>query len=382
MANSTILGRRLRVGSLFSGCGGLDSGFAQAGYELAWANDLNPDACETYRQNLGDIIEGDVNGIDLNALSPIDVLTAGFPCQPFSNAGSRRGTSDDRGTLYEATYKFIEHFQPKVVVYENVRGFLSAKGKSGKLIDEITQELFERYGYHSKFKLVNFSHFGVPQNRLRVILVASKQADDLDLLYPEITIDKDLSIKSALKGITNRTPNQLEIMQLNPQALHYGSLIPEGGSWKDLDYHLLPDRWKKIRANMAKYHYQKFFRRHYRDDVMGTVTAAFKPENAAVWHPTKDRIYSVREIARFQSFPDDFKFFGRSVKSKYQQIGNAVPPEFARQLAERIKVYISDQSNTKLTRKLPVSCDLNVNKPLHLQMARLEVTMSQMQLPV
>jgi len=382
MAISSNLGPTLRVGSLFSGCGGLDCGFAQAGYELAWANDLNPDACETYRQNLGEIIEGDVNDIDLNNLSPIDVLTAGFPCQPFSNAGSRRGTSDDRGTLYESTYKFIEHFQPKVVVYENVRGFLSAKGRSGKLIDEITQELFDCYGYYSKFRLVNFSHFGVPQNRLRVILVASKNADDLDLLYPEITIDKDLSISSTLRGLNNRTPNQREIMQLNPQALHYGSMIPEGGSWKDLDYELLPDRWKKIRDNMAKYHYPKFFRRHYRNDVMGTITAAFKPENAAVWHPTKDRIYTVREIARFQSFPDDFEFFGRSVKSKYQQIGNAVPPEFARQLAERIKIYVSDNAAEKLSRNLPISCDLNVNKPLHLQMAELEVTMNQMQLSI
>ena len=380
MATTAKITPKLKIGSLFSGCGGLDCGFAQAGYELAWANDLNPDACETYRQNIGDIIEGDVNKIDLNDLTPIDVLAAGFPCQPFSNAGSRRGTNDIRGTLYESTYKFIAHFEPKVVVFENVRGFLSAKGQNGKLIDEITGELLEHYGYFSRFKLVNFSHFGIPQNRLRVILVASKSPEDLDLLYPDIPLDKDLSIKTTLKGVTNRLPNQKEIMQLNPQALHYGAMIPEGGSWKDLDYDVLPDRWKKIRDNMAKYHYPKFFRRHHRTEVMGTITAAFKPENAAVWHPTKGRIYTVREIARFQSFPDDFVFHGKSVKSKYQQIGNAVPPLFARQLADRIKVHITDSSDVKLSRDLPVSCELNVNKPLHLQKGRLEESFNQMRL--
>ncbi len=99
-----------------------------------------------------------------------------------------------------------------------------------------------------------------------------------------------------------------------------------------------------------------FFRRYHRDDVMGTITAAFKPENAAVWHPIEKRIYSVREIARFQTFPDDFVFYGKNVKAKYQQIGNAVPPHFSKLLAERIKTLLTGTYEGQLEYKLPVSC--------------------------
>ena len=105
--------------SLFSGCGGMDLGFHQAGYDILFANDFDPDACETYRKNIGPIHEGDVSSINPPELDDIDVLTAGFPCQPFSNAGSRKGTSDPRGRLYEQTFKFIEKLQPKIVVFEN-----------------------------------------------------------------------------------------------------------------------------------------------------------------------------------------------------------------------------------------------------------------------
>ncbi|HCE2128187.1 TPA: DNA cytosine methyltransferase [Vibrio parahaemolyticus] len=356
----------LKVGSLFSGCGGFDLGFEKAGFDIAWANDIEPNACETYRKNIGEIIEGDVNSIDPLELQPIDVLSAGFPCQPFSNAGSRKGTSDSRGQLYRSTFKFIEVHNPKVVVYENVRGFLSFKDEDGeRLIDNIVKEL-EARSYDCSYKLVNFSHFGVPQNRIRVILIAVR--NDLgnvsSKLFPEIATDVDLSIEATLKGLDDSYPNQNELMKLNPQALHYGAMIPEGGSWKSLPYDVLPDRWKKIRDNMAKYHYPNFFRRYSRNDVMGTITAAFKPENAAVWHPVDGRIFSVREIARFQTFPDDFVFYGKNIKSKYQQIGNAVPPLFSQKLGERIKMFLDSTDVQSLDYKKPISCSFNVNKPM------------------
>ena len=355
------------VVSMFSGCGGVDLGFVQAGYDVVWANDFDEDACETYRHNIGNIIHGDVTTLDVPDIKDLDVLTAGFPCQPFSNAGSRKGINDPRGQLYQQTFKFIEKLNPKVVMFENVRGILSTKTESGKLIDEIIDTLSNKYGYHVSYRLMNFSHFGIPQKRIRVIILAIKNKNYINHIFPEVTVDKDLSLKATLKGITNKLPNQTEIMRLNPQALHYGSMIPEGGSWKSLDYSILPERWKRIRDNMVKYHYPNFFRRYARDEIQGTITAAFKPENAGVWHPTKDRIYSVREIARVQSFPDDFVFQGRTIKSKYQQIGNAVPPLMAKQVAEQLKHYIDKTKVSTLRREKVESTELNVNQPIHKQ---------------
>ncbi|MHB1185189.1 MAG: DNA cytosine methyltransferase [Desulfobulbia bacterium] len=353
-----------QVVSMFSGCGGMDFGLIQAGYDVVWANDIKPDACETYRNNIGPIVQGDINDLEVPKLKNIDLLVAGFPCQPFSNAGSRKGTRDTRGTLYQATFRFIEKLRPKAVIYENVRGILSTMGKKHKLIDEIADTLRNKYGYHVAYRLLNFSHFGVPQNRIRVILVALRDEQYLEHAFPEVIVDKDLSIERTLQDLHEGIPNQSEIMRLNPQALHYGAMIPEGGSWKDLPYEVLPERWKKIRDNMARYHYPKFFRRFARNELSGTITAAFKPENAAVWHPTENRIFSVREIARFQTFPDNFVFHGSSIKSKYEQIGNAVPPAMAKLMGLKIMGYLRQTPVGDLARKGPESTAFNVNKPI------------------
>lgn len=353
-----------RAVSMFSGCGGMDYGLVQAGYEVVWANDIKADACETYRHNIGPIVQGDINEIKVPKLKNIDLLAAGFPCQPFSNAGSRKGTKDVRGNLFQTTFRFIEELQPSAVIYENVRGILSTAGKNHKLIDEIANTLSNEYGYHVSFRLLNFSHFGIPQNRIRVILVALRDERYLEHSFPEVVTGKDLSIEKTLQGLHDGVPNQTELMKLNPQALHYGAMIPEGGSWKDLPYEVLPERWKKIRDNMVRYHYPKFFRRFARNEISGTITAAFKPENAGVWHPTENRIFSVREIARFQTFPDDFVFLGSSIKSKYEQIGNAVPPEIARQIGLKIMDYIQKTPVDSLLRNGPESIEFNVNKPI------------------
>lgn len=366
--------KRPTVLSMFSGCGGMDLGFIKSGYDVVWANDIDEDACETYQHNIGDIIQGDIAELDIPDIKDLDVLAAGFPCQPFSNAGSRKGTSDPRGMLYQQTFKFIEKLNPKAVVFENVRGILSTKTKNGKLIDEIVSTLENEHGYHVSYRLMNFSHFGIPQNRIRVIIIAVKNKNYIDHVFPEVTHQVDLTIKNTLKGINNKLPNQEELMRLNPQALHYGSMIPEGGSWKSLPYEVLPDRWKKIRDDMARYHYPNFFRRYARNEIQGTITAAFKPENAGVWHPTKSRIYSVREIARFQTFPDNFRFQGRSIKSKYQQIGNAVPPRMAEQLAEQIRHYIQKTKVSKLKRSMVESTELNVNRPIHEQKIKISLS--------
>jgi DNA (cytosine-5)-methyltransferase 1 len=355
------------VVSMFSGCGGFDLGLVKAGYDILWSNDIDKDCCITYKKNIGEIEYGDIRKIAVPDLPKVNLLVAGFPCQPFSNAGSRKGLDDDRGTLYEDTFRFIEKLNPDVVVYENVRGFLSFKNEqeTGKLIDDIKATLEQRFGYKVVYRLVNFSHFGIPQNRIRVIVIAVKNEDYLPFVFPEVVTGRDLSIEATLKGLDNTITNQNELMKLNPQASHYGKMIPEGGSWKDIPYDLLPDRWKKIRDNMARYHYPKFFRRYSRNDVSGTITAAFKPENAAVWHPIEGRIFSVREIARIQTFPDDFIFEGANIKSKYKQIGNAVPPLFAELLGKQLLPIFQNINPKDLIRKHPESTEFNVNRQIH-----------------
>ena len=154
--------RKPRLVSLFSGCGGVDLGFEQAGYDIVWANDIDVDSCATYRRNIGEIIEGDVTGLPVPKLQDIDVLSAGFPCQPFSNAGSRKGVKDPRGRLYENTIEFIQSLSPKAVVIENVRGLLSTQVDDKKLINVLEENLRE-IGYFVQYRLMNFSHFGVPQ---------------------------------------------------------------------------------------------------------------------------------------------------------------------------------------------------------------------------
>lgn len=325
--------------SLFSGCGGFDLGFHQAGFETVFANDINPDACETYRLNIGEISDQDVRVIGVPKLSKRpDVLTAGFPCQPFSNAGSRKGVGDSKsGNLYQTALAFVRDLKPRSVVFENVRGLLSFSDGKRLLIQEICEQL-DSLGYDVVFSLIDASRHNVPQKRMRLFIVGVERTYAAGIFsFPEPVDRDDLSLQHTIMDLGSKVLNQSELMQLNPQAIQLGSMVPEGGSWKNIPYEKLPERLKKISDNMERYRWPNFYRRYHRDEIAGTITAAFKPENAGVWHPIEKRIFSVREIARIQTFPDWFNFVGRTIKSKYQQIGNAVPPRLAYEIAVQIK---------------------------------------------
>ena len=323
--------------SLFSGCGGADLGFRQAGFKTVFANDIDVDACATYRANLGDITEGDIRAVSLPSVRKRpDALSAGFPCQPYSNAGARRGVKDERGTLYRTALDAVKTLKPRAVFFENVRGFLSFKNGKRLLIEEICDSLGS-LGYDVVFRLIDASKHHVPQRRLRVVIVGVERTGKTGRFsFPAPVERNDLSLKHTILDLTSEALNQTELMRLNPQAVLLGGMVPEGGSWKSIPYEKLPDRLKKIKDDMARYRWPNFYRRFHRNEVVGTITAAFNPENAGVWHPVEKRIFSVREIARIQSFPDWFRFEGRTVKSKYRQIGNAVPPRLAYEIALNI----------------------------------------------
>lgn len=355
----------MRVASLFSGCGGLDLGikgnfyflgryYEELPYNIVFSNDIDIDAINVYNENMNyfnhsNVLHQDICDVDFSQIEDFEVLMAGFPCQPFSNAGKRKGVLDSRGTLFEEVIRAVEAKKPKVIVMENVRGILSSKMPSGKKVtDEIKDKLqtittldgeIIRYNVLEP-KLVRSSNFGVPQNRFRVLMVAFREDVDnvttnLDEIHNFVTNfdENDLLLGNAIANV-ELLPNTQDIWELSPQSMDLVHQITR--SWKDIPYENLPDRLKRIRDNMKVYHSPNFYRRFGLNEINGTITASAQPEKCGIVHPIEHRRFSVREIARIQSFPDDFTFNSISLQSKYKVIGNAVPPVMAHAIGKFI----------------------------------------------
>ena len=176
---------RLRVASLFAGIGGICYGFKQAGAEIIWANEIDKDACKTYRHNFGDgyLVEGDIRDVKAEDIPDIDILNGGFPCQAFSIAGYQKGFEDTRGTLFFEIARILAVKKPKAILLENVRNLESHdKGKTYQVIENTLHEL----GYYVHHKVLNTMEYGnVPQTRERIYIVGFLSKDAYDnFRYP------------------------------------------------------------------------------------------------------------------------------------------------------------------------------------------------------
>lgn len=328
-----------RLVSLFSGCGGMDKGFDNAGYTRVWANDFDKDAQAVFRLNLGEIDGRDITQVPVEDIPDCDIITAGFPCQPFSNAGNRRGVYDERGELYLECLRIIESKHPRAVLFENVKGLLSSKHQSGKKLIDVIKEDLENLGYRVNYKVVNASDYGVPQNRERMILVGLRNDLGKAFEFPPVQEDKSKLTLRNILDVPKNTPNQDSYWPYSPQAQNMIEQIPEGGSWKSIPYEKLSPRFQRIRDDMKRYHAPNFYRRFSRDEINGTITASAQPENCGITHPTENRRYTIREIARIQTFPDDFLFIDgtqKDIVAMYKVIGNAVPCHLAEVIASAI----------------------------------------------
>ena len=323
--------------SLFSGCGGMDVGFERAGFKRVWANDFDKDAQAIFRLNLGEIDGRDIREVPVENIPDCDILTAGFPCQPFSNAGNRKGVHDSRGMLYQECLRIIESKKPKVMVFENVKGLMSSKYVDGrKLIDVIAADLDE-IGYIVTYEVVDSANYEVPQHRQRLILVGVRKDLGITFVFPEKVEQKNLTLEHIL-DVPKELPNQT-YWNFSPQQEEMIQYIPEGGSWKNIPYEKLAPRFKRIRDDMKKYHAPKFYRRFAMNEIAGTITASAQPENCGIIHPHYNRRFTIREIARIQTFPDDFRFIDDTTKAiiaMYKVIGNAVPCTLAYHIANAI----------------------------------------------
>lgn len=335
MKRNTVISKNQKnpkIISLFAGCGGLDLGFHQQGYDVVWANDFNEWAAETYRHNLGDVMHcGDIEKVvsdKLKSIPSCDLILGGFPCQDFSMIWKRPGLNGERGNLYKSFLRFVAAKKPKAFVAENVKGLLTAN--NGKAIEQIVTD-FESIcpGYVVKPKLYNFADYGVPQFRERVLIVGVRIDTGFDFYHPKPTHGPKgskpyVTAGMALKGAESVKFNN-EKMKIAPKTVKMLKLISEGGNFTNIPM----DSPYYVKGMISH-----VYRRIHRNEPAKTIIAA---GGGGTWgyHYPDPRPLTNRERARLQSFPDNFEFLG-SVAEVRRQIGNAVPPQGVSELAKAL----------------------------------------------
>ena len=306
----------MKIVSLFSGAGGLDLGFKQAGHTIVWANDIDKDACATYKKNIGDhIICADIKEIDICTIPDCDIVIGGFPCQGFSIANMNRSIEDERNHLYKFFYSVIKEKQPLFFVAENVKGILSLG--QGSVIQRIESD-FQEAGYMTSVNLVNMADYGIPQTRQRVIIIGQRK-----------DISNEMMIRIPQKT-NSRTPDD--------DILHKWVSIKDAISrFPDPD---MPNSCLNHIYSAYKVEFRNFtgHRKTDPDKPSPTILARGNGKGGvcAIPHYNGKRRLTIRESAAVQTFPDDFEFIG-AMNSCYRQIGNAVPVHFAYLLGVEFK---------------------------------------------
>jgi DNA (cytosine-5)-methyltransferase 1 len=317
-----LITNRPKVGSLFSGCGGLDLAFKNAGCEISWANDIDPLACQTYSHYLGDhIINSPVEKIEFEKLKKVDIILGGFPCQDFSVIWKRPGLKGSRGSLYSYLVKAVKINRPKIFIGENVKGLLSIAG--GAAIKKIIND-FHQLGYEISHDLYNFADYGAAQLRERVLFIGVR--NDLGFKFKQIpkTHNVHVTAKEALKGVA-KVPYNNEHQKIAEKTKSLLSMIPPGKNFSAIP----PDSPLYVKGMISH-----VYRRLHPDKPSTTIIAA---GGGGTWgyHWGEPRPLTNRERARLFGFPDDMIFFG-SISDVRRQIGNAVPPVGAFPVAKEI----------------------------------------------
>ncbi len=350
---------------LFSGAGGLSRGFYDAGYEVLLGVDFDDAALKTFKENHGNAEAMKLDLFDHNNIDIIvnfikeknvklDVLVGGPPCQGFSIAGPR-DMNDKRNTLYLAMVKLANTLKPQAVVLENVPGMLQTNGGIGA--KRIIQD-FNEIGYKMTPQLLYAPDYGIPQMRKRVFFVGLKDSDK-EFEFPSATCKKENYItcgdaigdlpslqtedgniiygeeiqdyicepqneyQKLMRSNSNKVRNHIGSIPIE-KTRYMISLVPEGKNYKSL-----PEKYQGI------YKYHEALTRYHSQKPSNTINTGHRSHFHYKWN----RIPTVRESARLQSFPDNFIFYGNK-SEQYRQVGNAVPPMLGQVVAEQLKKYL------------------------------------------
>ena len=305
-----------KVGSLFSGIGGIDIGFEQAGFEIVWANENDPAACKTYRHNFPNtnLFEKDIRNVNPEELSDIDVLVAGFPCQPFSVMGYQHGFKDPRGNLFFEIARFINAKMPRFVFLENVQNLI--EHDEGKTFLVIYNTLAQ-FGYSVKYRVINATDVNIPQNRARIFIVAFRTIEDCDSFsFPE-----PIPLKATIEDIIDRSVKHDDVYYYGSESQYFKTLnakiVDETGIYRIDDSGIATRKWDicpTLKANMGTYH-----------DRVPIIRDDFGI-----------RKLTPIECLAFQGFPKEFTFKGISLENAYKQCGNTVCVPVIEQIAKNI----------------------------------------------
>lgn len=391
----TRLRGELTTIDLFSGAGGITEGFRQGGFRCIYANDAMKEAIDSFSNNHPNAIADPrpIEQVDPAmvrkqlglARGSLDVLVGGPPCQGFSINAPERFLSDPRNILFKYYARFLEEFEPRTFLFENVPGLLSLGG--GKIFEQIRKE-FTRRGYSVSARILFAAHYGVPQERWRLIILGSSLGEiehpepthyasgranfkggrtmtidlsnnEITRLKPFVTVDEAIGdlpplkmgeggeeivytreaageYAQTLRNPTGATFNHFAA-RLSKQNIERMKYVRPGGSWRDIPHRLLPKGMQRARRS----DHTKRYGRLRGDRLAGTIMTKCDPHWGAVFLPNQDRSLTVREAARLQSFPDHYRFMGPRV-SQYEQVGNAVPVLMAKAIAENIRAHVED----------------------------------------
>lgn len=346
------MSKKYTVIDLFCGCGGLSQGFIEADFNVILGIDHWKDAIETFNYNhknskgiVADLLDLDPEEIKRkNKIGKVDLIIGGPPCQGFSIAG-KRIIDDERNQLYKSFLQFVDYFKPKGFVMENVPNILSMGG--GAIKKQILKD-FEDIGYKISYDKLLASDFGVPQNRRRAFFVGLKNNFEFEFPKP-ITPDNKITSGDAISDLPKnsledgsqytispksdfqkkmRNGNKVifnhQITNHKEKTVEIIAMVPDGGNYKDLPKELHQTRkvniaWTRLNSKKPSFTIDTGHRHHF--------------------HYKFNRVPTVRESARIQSFRDEFIFCG-SKTSQYKQVGNAVPPLLAKEIALKIKNYL------------------------------------------
>ncbi|MBO5435962.1 DNA (cytosine-5-)-methyltransferase [bacterium] len=327
---------------LFAGAGGLALGIEKAGFNTLGLIEINKDASDTLRTNRPEwrVINDDISKLsclDLKAYfglesGELDLLSGGAPCQSFSYAGKRLGLEDARGTLFYHYAKFLVQLQPKMFLFENVKGLLTHdRGRTYKTIVDI----FESTGYVIQKQVLNAWDFGVAQKRERLITIGIRKdlTDKISFDFPT-----PHEYKPVLRDILIDCPKS-EGSPYSEYKRKIFELVPPGGYWRDIPEDIAKEYMKSCWYMEGGR--TGILRRLSLDEPSLAVLTSPSQKQTDRCHPIEARPFTIRENARCQSFPDDWQFCG-SVGSQYKQVGNAVPVNLAYEIALKIKEALEE----------------------------------------